>query len=604
MLSSVLVIVPFLGLINAANDWTKPCTKGQCFYDLPATNAASAGTMKIWGSEDAITDITAAADWQILGCDPAAIKQDIRLVCMNNAENADSLCSHLYKTTGAVNKIVRLPENCGANAFARVSRAWVPEDQSIPSAIKARLVRRGGPPPVVKALALDTNFDEVDWSKTGQVKFSVQGASLAGTPRGDIDPRGFFGDLGNKIGGVFTKAVDKVTSVADKAADAATSKVVAVATAAASKVRTAAGSAATVAADVNKINPSKTFKVDPLVFDKSLNLFNSSIDCGPVKAKMSVDVTAKASAQPSLKVGVEGTLVPFEITAFNALAGMTAKVEGKMTVAASIIGRLDSGQILLFEAGVPGFDFPGIMSIGPSFQINAQMVGDVSLPLKMVVGLNFDIKDAQLSFPPNNALKPDTKAFTIGDTPLTLDATPGVNATGTITAHIIPSLNLGLTVLGGKVATAAVFIALDTSAALTLGLGASKAAKPAKPARRAARRAAPLVATSEVVKRAAEFGGCFSVVGGVDVKAGVKGKLFKLFNKVESVSLFSKKFNVFKKCFGDSKPAPPKRDLRMRRVSARARLETRLDLKCPIPGLADLRGLTSGTVAASAIPVV
>jgi hypothetical protein len=168
--------------------------------DLPATNTSASGTMKIvstvhpialapyesrwskWGSTDAITDITKAADWQILDCDPTALTQDIRLVCMNDPEDPDSSCGHLYQNIGAVNKLVRLPESvrasfhvfqsrlkyfiqCGASAFARIAKAWVPADQSIPGSIKSRIVRRDGSEPVVKALTIDTNFDAVDSSK-------------------------------------------------------------------------------------------------------------------------------------------------------------------------------------------------------------------------------------------------------------------------------------------------------------------------------------------------------------------------------------------------------------------------------------------------------
>ncbi|KAJ7750986.1 hypothetical protein DFH07DRAFT_700873, partial [Mycena maculata] len=88
-----------------------------------------------WGSENAITDITPAADWQILGCNSTALSQNIRLVCTSDPSDPSSLCAHLYQNTGAVNKIVRLPENCGASAFARVAKAWVPADQSIPASI-------------------------------------------------------------------------------------------------------------------------------------------------------------------------------------------------------------------------------------------------------------------------------------------------------------------------------------------------------------------------------------------------------------------------------------------------------------------------------------
>jgi hypothetical protein len=101
-----------------------------------------------WGATEAIGDITQAADWEILSCDPQSLAQDIRIVC----KSADSAsCDHLFATPsgvpsrravtsgtlsasaanasgtslpsdgaeqGAVGKIVRLPENvCSCLCF-------------------------------------------------------------------------------------------------------------------------------------------------------------------------------------------------------------------------------------------------------------------------------------------------------------------------------------------------------------------------------------------------------------------------------------------------------------------------------------------------------
>ncbi|KAJ7023263.1 hypothetical protein C8F04DRAFT_1306088 [Mycena alexandri] len=87
MLSSVLVIVPFLAGIQAVN--------------ALMTNGASASrSMQISGSENAITDVAPAVSWQILGCDSTALSQNLRLVCMDEDDPA-SLCGHLYQNTGA-----------------------------------------------------------------------------------------------------------------------------------------------------------------------------------------------------------------------------------------------------------------------------------------------------------------------------------------------------------------------------------------------------------------------------------------------------------------------------------------------------------------------
>jgi hypothetical protein len=64
----------------------------------------------------------------------------------------------------------------------------------------------------------------------------------------------------------------------------------------------------------------------------------------------------------------------------------------------------------------PGLDFPGILTVGPSFTVSAQVVGDVDVVMDMTVGINFDVNNAQLAFPPDDSNKPASSAFSIGDT--------------------------------------------------------------------------------------------------------------------------------------------------------------------------------------------
>ncbi|KAJ7088827.1 hypothetical protein B0H15DRAFT_780532 [Mycena belliarum] len=664
MISSLLVIVPFLAGINAANDWKVPCISGSCSYDMPGT---ASGSLKIWGSEDAITDITTAADWHIIGCDPNALSQDIRLVCAN-PDDPDSKCGHLYQNIGAVNKLVRLPENCGASAFARISKAWVPEDQSIPASLQSRIVRRDGKQPVVKALALDTNFDAVDWSKTGVVNIAIQGANVPGAPtdiktpgsrRASRSRRGF-GDAIKcaparsssaflpLLTHSFAAAVtDGVKNAAEKAKEA---------------VKDAAGAAAN-----NTINVNKAFDLKPLVFNKAVNLIDQSLSCGATSASLRVDMDANANAQASISVAATGTIVPPKMSSFGIVAGLTADVAGTLTMNADLSGRLDSGKINLVTLGVPGFSFPGILTIGPSFKVDAQIVGDVDVAMDMTVGINFNVKNAQLAFPPDAKNKPEEKAFSIGDTPLTLNAAPNVQATGTITAHLIPSLNLGVSALGNK-AKAQIFLALDTNAALTMNLDASgditkTAATDDTAAETTDETATDETATDgelEPIDNAStggaatddtavpdgtttskSFGGCVQVDGAINVLAGAEGSFFGLFNKVKSVPLFNKNFRILNKCFGDQATAakaeaetekqaaaaeaadaaatiknasadaaaadkttdaaaPKRRSASSISVSRRASLGARAVLSCPIGGRKSKSSLTKGTVKSSA----
>ncbi|KAJ7348268.1 hypothetical protein DFH08DRAFT_698175 [Mycena albidolilacea] len=556
MLSSVLVIVPFLAGINALNDWTVPCTSGECSYDLPAANNSATGSLKIWGSSNAITDITKAADWQIIGCDPNALQQDIRLVCMNDPDDPNSKCGHLYESIGAVNKVVRLPEDCGANAFARISKAWVPDDQSIPTSVRRGLVRRSGKVPVVKALSIDTNFEAVDWSKAGPVNIAILANNVPGQANNIQVPKSRRSSRAHRrfsLGGAIDGLKDGIDNAAGSVGDA---------------VKDAAG--------------------DPLTFDKTVNLINSDISCGKVSASLQVDMDANANAQVSMTVQATGTIAPPKLTSFGVIAGMTADVAGTMTMTADITGHVDSGKIQLEInlIAILGFDFPGILTVGPSFTVSAQVVGDVDVVMDMTVGLNFNVDNAQLAFPPDDKNKPVSSAFSIGDTPLTLNAAPDVTATGTLTAHLIPSLNLGVSALGNK-AKAQIFLNLDTQAALEMNLdGSASKTKVSLPLVKFPKLTISLQTATTDDSTTKSLGGCINVNGGISVNVGAEGSFFGkillfpfailfspatsgLFDKLANAKLFNKNFKIFtvrslgllltlnfltagsQKCFGD-----------------------------------------------------
>ncbi|KAJ7307836.1 hypothetical protein DFH08DRAFT_720040 [Mycena albidolilacea] len=564
MLSSFLVIFPFIAGINALNDWTVACTRGECSY-----GAEPQADLPQWGSNNAITDITKAADWQILGCDPNALAQDIRLVCLKDPDDPNSQCPHLYQEIGAVNKIVRLPEDCGASAFARVAKSWVSEDQSIPSSVRRSLVRRDGKVPVVKSLSLDTDFDAVDWSKTGPVNIAIQGVNVPGVQAGDIqvtssrrrtiNPRF---SIKGALGGMFLfysfLIVTRITlplAVKDAVVD-------------------------------NSIDANKTFDLKPLTFSKHVNLINSQLDCGKLSASLQVDMDANSNAQASISVAATGTIIPPKITKFGVVAALTANVAGTMTMNADITGHVDSGKIELVNLGVPAFDLPGIFTLGPSFTVSAQVVGDVDVVMDMQVGLNFDINNAQLTFPPDASNKPLSSAFSINDTPLTLNAAGDVTATGTLTAHLIPSLNFGVSVLGGK-AKADIFLDLDTNAVLQMNLDGSVSATKVvtPPTIDNSASSSPETTSADATSTAADIaspnddsssdaggstdlfqtddettkslGGCINVNGGISINAGAEGSFFGLFDKVSNARLFEKNFKIFNKCFGDQATAAP-----------------------------------------------
>ncbi|KAF5356431.1 hypothetical protein D9758_009519 [Tetrapyrgos nigripes] len=598
--------------VHSANDWSVPCLNGTCEYDLPSTSGAS-GSLQVWG---AISDITTAAGWEILGCSSDDLSQDIRLVCMNNSTS----CDHLYENGGAEGKLVRLPENCGKSAFARVARAWVPDDQSIPSNIAARIVRRDGSSPQVKALALDTDFSG---ASAGPVGFRVAGVNVPGvdvsaanaaTPH--LRRRGLF----------------------DIVSDALSS-----------------------ASDATDFDINNSTQLEPFDIDKSFNLLNKSLSCGGVDATLSVDVDAKAHVTAAVGLVASGSIFPPDVKEFALTTDFSAKLNGTLNLQGGLATSFDSPTLTLFEIGIPGLDFPGLFSIGPNFQINAQATADLSIGADLTVGLNYEIKNGHLVFPPSGSdnssddsgakgdQKPSNKTemgmqqgmgkgamddnstssnssgdFEIQDTPLQLSLSPSVEANGSVSAHLIPTLNLGVNALDGLV-KANVFLNLDTSATLALSLEGSAgdiqvgkrtptppvarapivkstsipravaAAKAAREAEEFYRRTANNNSTesgnstesssksnsnstdvsdsssnsnstqSSSDDSSAGFGGCLQVLAGLDVNAGAEGNLFDLFDDSTQVSLFSKEFQLFQKCFGNQADNKQRRSILSRR---------------------------------------
>ncbi|KAJ7053177.1 hypothetical protein C8F01DRAFT_996912, partial [Mycena amicta] len=541
----------FLFSLRLAYSSLQPCLSGVCSYDLPSTNGStSSGSIQLSaGAHTAIGDITEAAGWQILGCDPTALTQDIRLVCMPGAEY-ESMCQHLFAGHGAVDTIVRLPENCGKGPFARIARSWIPDDQSIPASIAARLVPRRSLQPEsrqqtqqVQAVTLDTNYAAVNNTKTGSVNLAIKGINVPG--------------LNDLIG-----ANDTSTAVA--AASKRHSRLNHRQSVAGFKsfVANAADSISNAVSSANTIDINKSQALPAADFNKKVSLFEQEVSCGPITAKASADISATGHAVVTLGIAASGTIVPPTISAFSLIAGLTADLNGELDMTADLSGSISSGNIKLFETGIPGLDFPGILSIGPTFEVNANAKGTLDLNVDMTVGINYHIDNAQLVFPPNG--KQSGGAFQLGDTPLKLSADTKAAATGTVEAHLIPSINLGLSAFGGVV-QATVSMDLDASATMQLKVEAQattmmslalrewhvqweRSLKPGtlpvtiRMQTQTQTQTTARSTTQRTLRRI--FGGSFTISAGIDLSAGATGSFFGLFDKSTKVSLFKKDFEL------------------------------------------------------------
>ncbi|KAJ7929623.1 hypothetical protein B0H13DRAFT_930026 [Mycena leptocephala] len=503
---------------RAANDWSTPCFDGHCSYDIPASSEVS-GTLKIWGSADAISDITPAGGWTMLDCEKGAMAQDVRLVCHDS-----SGCPHLAQNTGTVGKLVRLPESCGQSAFARVTRDWVHQNQTLPAELANQLRRRDGELPQVKGLSLDADFNSVDVSQAGPVNFAIHGLT-ASVPESPAPQRR------SRFSPAPRTVTDRsVISVLQQAFQ-----------------------------EFNSFNQSLMQKLPEVNIKKTIPLLDEKVSCPAVgaipafEASVSGSVDACMVVNVTLAVTAVGTLMPANFTKFGIVVGVDADLEGTLTFKSSASATLDSGKIDLFEVGIPGLDFPGILTLGPSFKVQGELSGNVDLDMDLTVDLSYCISGAKLFYPPS-AYNTNSGKFTPNNSPLNFSVAPALASDATITAHVIPSLNFGVEAIGG-LAKADLFVEFDASSTVKTSLDASATVSGSN--------SSPGVAVTSK-----SLDGCVDIGAGLAINAGadLDGQLSQLFEDLQfvpNVNLFTKNFDFFKKCFGSqaSNSSSSRRDL-------------------------------------------
>ncbi|KNZ76532.1 hypothetical protein J132_09954 [Termitomyces sp. J132] len=563
MFSSIFLFVSLaVAAVQALNDWSKPCLSGVCSYDLPDSTESSSGSLKIWGSRDAISDITVAAGWNIINCSCSSdeLAQDVRLVC-NNDDPVAAGCSHLYEGSGAEGKIVRLPESCGKNAFARVARAWIPDDQSIPESISGKIVRRNDSRPQVKALTLDTNFSAVDPSKAGPVNFAVQGANVKGASA-DIDISSMNGNVERDLTGFVGNAIDSIKNL-------------------------------------DTFNFNKSLSPQPFGIDRTVNLFNESVSCPPNTASLTVDANANATVAAIFGVAASGRFFPFRVNDFAMIIRMSGDIDSSVTMKATASGTLERKLPIFGPVGIPELNFRGVFTIGPTFEVNGQVSAELDLEADMTVGLNYHFDNAELVFPDDKTgTAGNSNSFAIDDTPLKLSVSPSVKATGNVQAHLIPSLNLSVS--AHKFGTG-IFLNLDAFAEMDLSLEVSgeSTVEPTAAVTSSVASSANSSTTVFLEDSGASLGGCFNVTVGLDVNAGADADFFGLFDENTQVSLFNKTFELFEKCFNNQK-----RSLAVNSSLASASLTKPTELTCPTAGSASSISVIDQVVKAGTIRAV
>ncbi|KAH7097314.1 hypothetical protein BKA62DRAFT_643487 [Auriculariales sp. MPI-PUGE-AT-0066] len=507
MFKIIVLTQTLFGLALAGNDWSKACLNGKCSYEGGDGVNSAWSTLDLKASPSTLSDITPAAGWTITGCKStwASGVAHIQLKCEGSAQQTAN-CNHLFDGGAAANKVVRLTEACGVGAFARVINAT---ETSLDS----------------YDVSLDYDFSQIPSDGTRSLSFSVTASNVKGGTSG--------------------------TSL---------------------RARHSIPQRRYPVALTRRFDVDKTFDLPPLKVNKAFNLLNRTFDCpaaaGGVGLTASLDVSADVAVniQSAFGISLEGRILPFpKVTSFSLTATATGDAGATFDALASVTGTFTTGDITLFQAGLPGLNVPGIINIGPQFVLNSRLDASLGLQANVRAGATYTIPQVSLVFPPSAG----KSIATIKPVPdaLGLQLEPGATADATVIAHLVPRLEFGIEVLKG-LAEAEIFLNVDGSAKLSAQAEASAD-----------------ISVGDTTDTTVN--GCVGLDAGVAVTAGATGSIPGIFSKTKSFDLFRKNFNLFERCFGDlakrSYRVPPSLGTRLVPSQMSKQLSPRA-LSCPSPG--------------------
>ncbi|KAK7052587.1 USP domain-containing protein [Favolaschia claudopus] len=405
MLAVSLLLAAFLCGVDAKH---RGRCKGQCSYDSP--KAGVSANLQVSGASHAVSDITTEGGWTILDCDSKALAQEIRLVCQN------SDCEHLFEGHGAIDTLVRLPESCGANAFARVADIKVDLDQSLPKEVAATINPTGNITSTVFLLSVDTNFAAVDIKKTGPVAFSLEGYNFA---------------VANLTAPSLTKRGLKTRNW-------------------------------------TAFNGSNSFDFPPLNIDQTFPLLSASVNCDHFTASVAATFETKVDATVSIGLIAAGTIIPPAITELAVYGGVQGDIIGTLDLKSSAEGSISIPRTALYKNTLAGIDFPGLFTLGPTFGVYGELEANLDADFDLRVDLAYNL-NAKAYFPPDS--QPSTGASKPIDSKLTLSASPNLAVRSSVVPKITPELKLGLEAF--SVISASVTLGAEGSLSATLSVDGS-----------------------------------------------------------------------------------------------------------------------------------
>ncbi|KAJ7112290.1 hypothetical protein C8R44DRAFT_882668 [Mycena epipterygia] len=401
-------------------------------------------------NEGSVSSMNLASNWVILDCDATSTEpQQVVAYC---SKHGDPACSHVHISTtlqragatpsyqnlfysdGAPNTVIELPNSCGAGPYARIISFEVHANQSILSTQYSTLKPASEN---VYLLHFDYNFLAIPASN-GPIYMR---ADVTDMPGYWLEERALDQPLIKRWWGSFSTWLSKINTVKQDLSD----------------------------------------KRD-FVWQDTLQIFRESVHCdGPPQIDASLEVSLTGSAKLNARYGFyfQGTIVPPAVTASYLYFSSDASVSATTTIQGQAGVTYDSTLVTFGTFGFPGLSYPGLITIGPSLVLQGYIDGQLSLSGTLTIGANYDFPVVSFSLGHTGT---DVVALPVTPLPPTngfdYDFGYEVELSGDISVHMVPSIQLGVSVLGGKLIDAQTHISADISAGVALNGSVSNTLAP------------------------------------------------------------------------------------------------------------------------------
>uniref|UniRef100_A0A8H7XM16 GH18 domain-containing protein n=1 Tax=Psilocybe cubensis TaxID=181762 RepID=A0A8H7XM16_PSICU len=395
----------------------------------------------------AVSSMDIASDWVVTGCDSTSDQpQTVLAYCSKSMDDDDSGCGHVF-IGQAEHTIIQMPKSCGLGPYARVVSLTEHTDQN---SLSQEHQAKKPTNEMVYSLSFDYNFLAIP-EDNGPVLMRADVTDIPGywhviclTPpdSGTTSTRrrrDFHQPLeyDKRWFGPFDAWLKKL----------------------------------------NTVRSSKTVSRD-YHWSDTYTIFHAEQQCPNFSSSLDISVTGTAQITSQFGYYLEATIVPPAVQQAYVFFDAGAGAQASFTISGLAEAHYTSGRRELATFGFPGLYYPGLLTLGPSLHLYGELTGQLSLsgrytatigytfpPINYAFGLADDNPDEASSIDEDPSSPVNSTSDNVG-----YDFAVGynVNLEGSLQAHIIPSLQLGVNVLGGSLIDAEVFAEADMYAGVSI----------------------------------------------------------------------------------------------------------------------------------------